>query len=156
MLNFGDQMGTGVSMVASRRLTITLLFILFSRDGIERAVAFTQYPQYSCSTTGSSLNALHGHYRNRRDKSQIKWSVIDRWPTHPKLIKVLLGPIHTAPFLYINGEKNLRFYESAHTDLHRIATKTEVFKNAIKRGYPQKRRFLKTHLINVNAQNGGF
>lgn len=22
------------------------------RDGIERAVAFTQYPQYSCSTTG--------------------------------------------------------------------------------------------------------
>ena len=22
------------------------------RDGLERAVAFTQYPQYSCSTTG--------------------------------------------------------------------------------------------------------
>lgn len=22
------------------------------RDGIQRAVAFTQYPQYSCSTTG--------------------------------------------------------------------------------------------------------
>lgn len=24
-------------------------------DGIERAIAFTQYPQYSCSTTGQSL-----------------------------------------------------------------------------------------------------
>lgn len=23
------------------------------RDGVERAVAFTQYPQYSCSTTGA-------------------------------------------------------------------------------------------------------
>lgn len=22
------------------------------RDGIQRAIAFTQYPQYSCSTTG--------------------------------------------------------------------------------------------------------
>ena len=29
-----------------------------ARDGVTRAVAFTQYPQYSCSTTGSSLNQL--------------------------------------------------------------------------------------------------
>ena len=28
-------------------------------DGITRAIAFSQYPQYSCSTTGSSLNELH-------------------------------------------------------------------------------------------------
>jgi ferrochelatase len=28
------------------------------RDGVKRAIAFTQYPQYSCSTTGSSLNEL--------------------------------------------------------------------------------------------------
>ena len=28
-------------------------------DGVRRAVAFTQYPQYSCSTTGSSLNELY-------------------------------------------------------------------------------------------------
>ena len=27
-------------------------------DGVTRAVAFTQYPQFSCSTTGSSLNEL--------------------------------------------------------------------------------------------------
>ncbi|KAI6026263.1 ferrochelatase, partial [Pisolithus microcarpus] len=27
-------------------------------DGVRRAIAFTQYPQYSCSTTGSSLNEL--------------------------------------------------------------------------------------------------
>ena len=65
------------------------LFSLSFRDGIQRAVAFTQYPQYSCSTTGSSLNALYGHYKNNRGgKTSMKWSVIDRWPTHPKLIKV--------------------------------------------------------------------
>jgi ferrochelatase len=55
-----------------------------------RAVAFTQYPQYSCSTTGSSLNELW-KWRNRLEgndaKGAIKWSVIDRWPTHPGLVE---------------------------------------------------------------------
>ena len=40
------------------------------------------------------------------------------------------GPVHTTPFLYKNGEKNLRFCESVHTDPHKNATKTEVFENA--------------------------
>ena len=56
-----------------------------------RAVAFTQYPQYSCSTTGSSLNELW-KWRNRLEgkdslstdpSGSITWSVIDRWPVHP-------------------------------------------------------------------------
>jgi len=58
-----------------------------------RAVAFTQYPQYSCSTTGSSLNDIW-KWRNRLEggkgtnpEGQIKWSVIDRWPVHPGLIE---------------------------------------------------------------------
>ena len=60
-------------------------------DGIERAVAFTQYPQYSCSTTGSSLNAIYRHYKQKGEKPGIKWSVIDRWPTHPGLVQVFVG-----------------------------------------------------------------
>lgn len=56
-------------------------------DGVKRAVAFTQYPQYSCSTTGSSLNELF-----RRGKAgvfgDIDWSVIDRWGTHPGFVEV--------------------------------------------------------------------
>lgn len=60
-----------------------------------RAVAFTQYPQYSCSTTGSSLNELW-KWRNRLEGPRsgqdsagaIQWSVIDRWPTHPGLVEV--------------------------------------------------------------------
>ncbi|XP_068711456.1 ferrochelatase, mitochondrial-like isoform X1 [Montipora capricornis] len=57
------------------------------RDGIERAIAFTQYPQYSCSTTGSSLNAIYKHYKEKGYNPPMKWSVIDRWPTHPGLVK---------------------------------------------------------------------
>lgn len=68
-----------------------------------RAVAFTQYPQYSCSTTGSSLNELW-KWRQRLEGKRngvsreamplaagvqdgsIAWSVIDRWPAHPGLV----------------------------------------------------------------------
>jgi len=65
-------------------------------DGIERAIAFTQYPQYSCSTTGSNLNAVYKHYLSKCVKPEddpfsmsqkLKWSVIDRWPTHPKFVR---------------------------------------------------------------------
>jgi protoheme ferro-lyase len=56
-------------------------------DGVKRAVAFTQYPQYSCSTTGSSLNDI---FRKAQAGilSDIEWSVIDRWGTHPGFIEV--------------------------------------------------------------------
>ncbi|XP_007933743.1 ferrochelatase, mitochondrial [Orycteropus afer afer] len=56
-------------------------------DGLERAIAFTQYPQYSCSTTGSSLNAIYRHYSGVGKKPTMRWSTIDRWPTHPLLIQ---------------------------------------------------------------------
>ncbi|XP_061656299.1 ferrochelatase, mitochondrial isoform X1 [Phyllopteryx taeniolatus] len=57
------------------------------KDEVDRAVAFTQYPQYSCSTTGSSLNAIYRYYRSRGDRPKMCWSVIDRWPTHPLLVE---------------------------------------------------------------------
>lgn len=49
------------------------------RDGIERAIAFSQYAQYSCSTSGSSFNAIANHYHNQKTKSTMKWSFIDRF-----------------------------------------------------------------------------
>ena len=55
-----------------------------------RAVAFTQYPQYSCSTTGSSLNELwkwRTRLEGRNGDGAINWSVIDRWPVHPGLVE---------------------------------------------------------------------
>lgn len=64
------------------------------RDGVERAVAFTQYPQYSCSTTGSSLNELWRVVKERKEgkdpgsETEIKWSVIDRWGVHEGFVDV--------------------------------------------------------------------
>jgi ferrochelatase len=60
------------------------------KDGVKRAVAFTQYPQYSCSTTGSSLNELWRKSEKLDPEQSVKWSVIDRWPTHPGLIEVII------------------------------------------------------------------
>ncbi|KAI1310804.1 hypothetical protein EDD11_003650 [Mortierella claussenii] len=57
-------------------------------DGIERAVAFTQYPQYSCTTTGSSMNELYRELQKVDPERKIKWSVIDRWHSHPGLIQI--------------------------------------------------------------------
>ena len=47
-------------------------------DGIERGIALTMYPQYSCSTTGSSLNAIYRFYKDSNLKPSFKWSTIDR------------------------------------------------------------------------------
>jgi protoporphyrin/coproporphyrin ferrochelatase len=58
-------------------------------DGVTRAVAFTQYPQFSCSTTGSSLNELWRAARRLGLQHAFEWSVIDRWPTHPRFIEAM-------------------------------------------------------------------
>lgn len=56
-------------------------------DQPERVVIFSQYPQYSCATSGSSFNSIYHHYKKRQLPSNIKWSIIDRWATHPLLVK---------------------------------------------------------------------
>ncbi|EON68347.1 ferrochelatase [Coniosporium apollinis CBS 100218] len=79
-----------------------------------RAVAFTQYPQYSCSTTGSSLNELW-RWRNKLEGPRaggvdpagaIQWSVIDRWPTHAGLVEAFAQ----------NIEKTLATYPAERRD----------------------------------------
>lgn len=59
-------------------------------DGVTRAVAFSQYPQYSCTTTGSSLNELFAQSVNSKRGTQkwggngeVEWSILDRWPKDP-------------------------------------------------------------------------
>jgi ferrochelatase len=58
-------------------------------DGVEHAVAFTQYPQFSCSTTGSSLNELWRAAARTGLRAAFEWSVIDRWPVHPGFIDAM-------------------------------------------------------------------
>ncbi|OXG84844.1 ferrochelatase [Cryptococcus neoformans D17-1] len=68
------------------------------QDGVRRAVAFSQYPQYSSSTTGSSLNELYKQVKQLGwgGNGEVKWSVIDRWPTHPGLVEAFAHNIKTA------------------------------------------------------------
>lgn len=66
------------------------------KDGITRAVAFTQYPQYSCSTTGSSLNELWRLAKKYDPEGRIEWSVIDRWPTHKGLVDTVAKHVETS------------------------------------------------------------
>lgn len=80
-----------------------------------RAVAFTQYPQYSCSTTGSSLNELW-KWRTRLEGKRangnmdpagaIQWSVIDRWPTHPGLVEAFARNIEEQLKTYPEEKRN--------------------------------------------------
>ncbi len=75
-------------------------------DGVERAVAFTQYPQYSCSTTGSSLNELWRAMARTGTTGRHAWSVIDRWPTHPGFLDAMAETV----------EDGLRAFPAAERD----------------------------------------
>ena len=90
-----------------------------------RAVAFTQYPQYSCSTTGSSLNELW-KWRTRLEgkgtpgesnpEGAIAWSVIDRWPTHPGLVEAFAQNIEAQLIAYPEEQrKDVVLLFSAHS-----------------------------------------
>jgi protoporphyrin/coproporphyrin ferrochelatase len=58
-------------------------------DGVRRAVALTLYPQFSCATTGASLNELWRSLQAAGLERQFQWSLIDRWPVHPGYIAAL-------------------------------------------------------------------
>ncbi len=62
-------------------------------DGVTRAVAFSQYPQYSCTTTGSSLNHLWRELKRLNLSDTFKWSVIDRWPVYTSFIDAVVARI---------------------------------------------------------------
>jgi ferrochelatase len=90
-----------------------------------RAVAFTQYPQYSCSTTGSSLNELW-KWRQRLEgkrasgevdpEGSIAWSVIDRWPIHPGLIEAFAQNIEATLSSYPPSKRDsVTLLYSAHS-----------------------------------------
>jgi protoporphyrin/coproporphyrin ferrochelatase len=85
-------------------------------DGIERAVAFTQYPQFSCSTTGSSLNELWRAAGRTGLRDAFEWTIVDRWPVHPGFIAAMTETVRDglAEFEPADREKVLILF-SAHS-----------------------------------------
>ncbi|KAK4685739.1 protoporphyrin/coproporphyrin ferrochelatase, partial [Tremellales sp. Uapishka_1] len=78
------------------------------KDGVKRAVAFSQYPQYSCSTTGSSLNELYriSNVEKGQGIEGVEWSVLDRWPTHPGLVDAVAHNVKKALAAYPESTRN--------------------------------------------------
>ncbi|MBN1173129.1 MAG: ferrochelatase [Micromonosporaceae bacterium] len=58
-------------------------------DGVTRAVAFPQYPQYSCVTTGSSLAELWRAVERTGTEDAFEWSVLDTWHSHPAYLQAV-------------------------------------------------------------------
>ena len=48
--------------ICLRPLTETALEEI-DKDGVEHVVAMSQYPQYSCTTSGSSMKAIYKYYQ---------------------------------------------------------------------------------------------
>jgi len=83
-------------------------------DGLERCIAFSQYPQYSCSTSGSSMNAIQRFYENR--ETSMQWSVIDRWCTNTHLVKCFAENIKAELAKFpVEKQKDVFILFSAHS-----------------------------------------
>jgi ferrochelatase len=65
-------------------------------DGVKRAIAFSQYPQFSCTTTGSSLNELTKILGKMDPERQMIWSIIDRWSLHSSAVNAFASTIQEA------------------------------------------------------------
>lgn len=50
-------------------------------------IAFSQYAQYSCATSGSSFNAIAQYFEKTNQIKPKNWSFIDRWPINEGLIE---------------------------------------------------------------------
>ncbi|XP_014241265.1 ferrochelatase, mitochondrial isoform X2 [Cimex lectularius] len=86
------------------------------KDLPERVVIFSQYPQYSCATTGSSLNAIYTALSKKELNPKIKWSLIDRWSAHPLLAKTVADRITTELKQFpVEKQKDVIILFSAHS-----------------------------------------
>jgi ferrochelatase len=75
-------------------------------DGIERAIAFTQYPQWSCSTTGSSINDLWRAVARTGLEDAFQWSIIDRWGEHPGFVRAMASGVREGLEQYPESERD--------------------------------------------------
>ncbi|XP_043794449.1 ferrochelatase, mitochondrial isoform X1 [Apis laboriosa] len=85
-------------------------------DGVEHTIIFSQYPQYCCATSGSSFIEIYKYYKNRQLPSNMKWSVIDRWATHPLFIETITERIKEELVLFPDDiRSNVIILFSAHS-----------------------------------------
>eukprot|EP00038_Savillea_parva_P015579 m.14385 g.14385 ORF g.14385 m.14385 type:complete len:406 (+) comp3147_c0_seq1:83-1300(+) len=97
-------------------------------DGVERVIAFSQYPQWSCTTTGSSMNELWRQLKALKLEDRFKWSIIDRWPLHDGYLNAVANRINRAlaGFSTEDREKVLLLF-SAHSVPMKVVEKGDHY-----------------------------
>ena len=96
-------------------------------DGVKRAVAFTQYPQFSCATTGSSLNELWRAAKRVGLQNAFQWTVIDRWPVHSRFVDAMTETVR---------QGLAKFDEAARKDVVIVFSAHSLPMSVINRGDP--------------------
>lgn len=97
-------------------------------DGMTRAVAFSQYPQFSCTTTGSSLNHLWRELERMNMTNDFKWSLIDRWHEHPLFISAVCKRIGMAMEKFPANERDkVIIVFSAHSLPMRVVNRSDPY-----------------------------
>lgn len=98
------------------------------KDGVTRAIAFSQYPMYSCTTTGASLSKLWDEVRKAGLEESITWSVIDRWNDHPAFIAAVAQRIRMGMMQFREEErKDVVVLFSAHSLPHKVVNKGDQY-----------------------------
>ncbi|GBG34332.1 Ferrochelatase, mitochondrial [Hondaea fermentalgiana] len=102
------------------------------RDGVEHAIAFSQFPQWSCTTSGSSMNELWRETRRLGLQDNFRWSIIDRWPLHEGFLEAVTERI-TERLLEFNEKtrKNVVIVFSAHSVPMKVVEKGDHYVNEI-------------------------
>jgi len=87
------------------------------RDGIEHGIAFSQYPQFCCNTSGSSYNTLWKELEKNGMENKFKWTIIDRWFMNDGYIDALIDKIvHSINDKFTEQQRdNLCLLFSAHS-----------------------------------------
>lgn len=99
-------------------------------DGVTRAVAFSEYPHWSCTTTGSSMNHLNRTLEAKGLSDQIKWSVVDRWPLAPGFIQAVAERIVEA-LPQFEGKEAPTILFSAHSLPQYVVSRGDPYANEI-------------------------
>ncbi|CAG9332640.1 unnamed protein product [Blepharisma stoltei] len=69
-------------------------------DKVKQVIAFTQYPHYSCATTGNALREVLNHV-----SPDMELSTISRWGDHPAFINFWVETIKSHLASFANPEK---------------------------------------------------
>ncbi|NJM65442.1 MAG: ferrochelatase [Acaryochloris sp. RU_4_1] len=117
------------------------------RDGIEELVILPLYPQFSISTSGSSIRLLEKIWAEDPDLQQIKYTVISSWHDRPGYVRVMADflrreldhfcePDQVTVFFSAHGVPLSYVTDSGDPYQQEIETSTQLIMEALQRPNP--------------------